>query len=408
MNLRLSVILSLLLLAAAATAQETPSPAGISFSGFVKTDMMLDSRQTVNLREGHFLLFPSPVLDDRAGADVNARANLNILSIQSRLAGKITGPDALGAKTGGLIEGEFFGTSDADVSGFRLRHAYLRMDWERSSLLVGQYWHPMFVAEMFPGVVSFNTGAPFQPFSRNPQIRFSLSVGDVRFIAAAMSQRDFQSSGPAGSSSSYLRNAVVPNLHAQVQYAAGGNVFGFGVDYKTVIPRLATQRNVATDASLGSAAVLGYAKIVLDPVTVKAEGVFGENLSDLMMIGGYAARTLDTASGAETYAALRTLSLWGEIATGREIEVALFAGYAKNLGASQNLVGALYGRGTDINRVLRIAPRFVWNSGKVRFSSELEYTSAAYGTPNLLNKGKVENAENVVNVRILFAAHYFF
>ena len=31
---------------------------GISFSGYVKTDLFFDSRQTVGLREGHFLLFP--------------------------------------------------------------------------------------------------------------------------------------------------------------------------------------------------------------------------------------------------------------------------------------------------------------------------------------------------------------
>ena len=79
-----------------------------------------------------------------------------------------------------FIEGEFFGTSDADVSGFRVRHAFLKLDWQSSSLLIGQFWHPMFVVEMFPGVVSFNTGAPFQPFARNPQIRFTHSFGDVK------------------------------------------------------------------------------------------------------------------------------------------------------------------------------------------------------------------------------------
>jgi hypothetical protein len=362
----------------------------------------------VSFREGHFLLFPSPVLGDQHGTDVNARANLNILSIQTRLAGKITGPDALGAKTGGLIEAEFFGTSEADVSGFRVRHAFLKMDWEHSSLLIGQYWHPMFVVEVHPGVISFNTGAPFQPFSRNPQIRFSHNFGDVRLIAAAMAQRDFQSHGPAGQSSSYLRNAVIPDLHAQLQYSRGGNIFGAGVDFKALVPRLVTTRNVATSESIGSVALLGYAKIALDPVTVKAEGTFGENLSDLMMIGGYGVRSIDTASGIESYSAIRTLSVWGEIAAGTDIEVALFAGYAENLGAGDNLVGTVYGRGTDIDRVFRISPRLVWNSGKVRLATEGEYTSATYGTPNGLNKGKVENTEKAGNFRLLLAAYYFF
>jgi hypothetical protein len=391
-----------------AFAQQEQTTFGITFSGFVKTDFMYDSRQTVAFREGHFLLYPSPVVSDKFGTDINAKANFNILSIQTRLLGKITGPDALGAKTSGLIEGEFFGTSDADISGFRIRHAYLKMDWTTSSLLIGQYWHPMFVVEMYPGVVSFNTGAPFQAFSRNPQIRFSYNIDMVKLIVAAISQRDFQSNGPGGFSSLYLRNSIVPNLHAQLQYSSGGNMLGFGVDYKTLTPRLVTTKNVATDATISSIGFLGYAKLTLDPVTIKAEGTYGENLSDLLMLGGYAIQSADTVTGIESYLALKSYSLWGEISTGKDVEFALFAGYSKNLGAKENLTGTYYGRGTDIDNLLRISPRVVWNTGKVRFSTEYEYTSAKYGTPNSLNKGKVGNLKSVVNTRLLFAVFYFF
>jgi hypothetical protein len=195
--MRSCTVLLVICLLAIATACAQPD-FGITFSGFVKTDLMYDTRQTVALREGHFLLYPAPAAYDTAGRDINAESNFNILSIQSRVAGKITAPDAFGAKISGLLEGEFFGTSDGDVSGFRLRHAFVKMDWEKSSLLVGQFWHPMFVVEMFPGVVSFNTGVPFQPFSRNPQVRFTHTMGPVKLIAAAMAQRDFQSNGPAG------------------------------------------------------------------------------------------------------------------------------------------------------------------------------------------------------------------
>jgi hypothetical protein len=392
----------------AAFAQQEQSTIGITFSGFVKTDIMYDSRQTVTVREGHFLLYPSPVLSDRSNTDINAKANFNILSIQTRLVGKISGPEALGAKTSGVIEGEFFGTSDADVSGFRVRHAYVRMDWASSSLLIGQFWHPMFVVEMFPGVVSFNTGAPFQAFSRNPQIRFSYSYGKMKFIAAALSQRDFQSNGPAGFSSSYMRNAVLPNFHAQVQYAGDAGIVGFGFDHKSLVPRIVTTRNVAANASIVSTALLGYGKLTLDPVTIKLEGTYGGNLSDQMMLGGYAVASFDSVTGIESYSSLRNFSLWGEISAGKEVEYALFAGYSKNLGAPDNLAGPSYGRGTDIDNLLRIAPRVVWNTGKLRFATEFEYTVAAYGTPNRSNKGKVENVQTSANARVLAAAYYFF
>ena len=172
---------------------------GINFSGFVKTDIFYDTRQTVNIREGHFLLYPDNIAADAKGKDVNDKSSFNILSIQTRLRGAITGPDAFGAKTSGVIEADFFGNASSgldDVNGFRLRHAFVKLNWKTTELLVGQYWHPMFIAESFPGVISFNTGAPFQPFSRNPQIRFSKSFGGLKLITCVFAQRDFTNMGP--------------------------------------------------------------------------------------------------------------------------------------------------------------------------------------------------------------------
>jgi hypothetical protein len=408
MNGRIFLIACLSLPAVAAWAQQEQGAFGITFSGFVKTDVMYDSRQTVAAREGHFLLYPAPVVNDKANTDINAKANFNILSIQTRLTGKISGPDALGVKTAGVIEGEFFGTSDADVSGFRIRHAFVKLDWPSASLLIGQFWHPMFVVEMFPGVISFNTGAPFQAFSRNPQIRFSVSSGPLKFIAAALAQRDFASNGPTGVSTSYMRNAAVPGLHAQVQYVDGPALAGIGFDYKQLVPRLATTKNIATDATVGSTAILGYGRVTIDPVTVKAEVTYGGNLADLLMLGGYAVASIDTATGVERYAALKSFSVWGEIASGKELELALFAAYARTLGAAEKLAGPFYGRATDVDNLLRIAPRVAWNTGKLRLAAEVEYTSAAYGTPNGANNGRVENTRTAANLRVLAAVFYFF
>jgi len=118
---------------------------GIIFSGYVKTDIFFDTRQTNGLRDGHFLLFPEPVKADADGKDINAKSAYNILSIQTRLAGSIWGPDALGAKTSGYFEAEFFGNVNPNINTLRLRHAWIKLAWPRTELLVGQWWHPMFV-----------------------------------------------------------------------------------------------------------------------------------------------------------------------------------------------------------------------------------------------------------------------
>jgi hypothetical protein len=389
-------------------AQTDNQSFGISFSGFVKTDLMYDSRQVVSIREGHFLLYPQNESPDINGDDINDKSSFNILSIQTRLNGKITGPDAFGARTSAIIEGEFFGTSDANINLFRLRHAFIKFDWGNTSLLAGQTWHPMFIAEMFPGVVSFNTGVPFQPFSRAPQVRFTYTINKLKFIAAAASQRDFASNGPDGFSSSYLRNSVVPNLHFQLQYSNADLFTGAGIDYKNITPRLVTSRGVKTDQTIGSLAFTGFVKLNFNPVTFKVQGVYGGNLADQVMLGGYAVSSIDTTTGFEQYTNSNTMSVWGEISTGKEIEFAIFAGYTKNLGAENNITGTYFGRGNNIESVCRISPRVQFNSGKTRISTELEYTTAGYGTPNIINKGKVENTNNISNLRLLLAVFYFF
>ncbi len=397
-----------------ARAEEVKPAFGISFTGFIKTDALLDSRQTTSLREGHFLLFPKAPSLDPAGKDINAGPVFNILSIQTRLVGKVTGPDALGARTSGLIEGEFFGTADGDTNGFRLRHAFVKLEWKRTELLVGQFWHAMFITDCTPDVVSFNTGAPFQPFARAPQVRLTRTFGRLSVVATALSQRDFASSGPEGTSSVYIRNAAMPelNLKAQVSSKNAGTgletLFGVGADYMRIAPRRVTDAGYRTGESLGSAAVMAYGKLRTRGWTFKAEGVYGQNLSHLTMIGGYGVeRIADPVLMTRDYVPLETFSAWAEAHTNGALwQGGVFGAFARNLGASGTLAGPSYGRGTDIHDLIRVAPRLVYNSGKLRLAAEAELTSAAYGTPDA--RGRVRGATRTTNLRLLLATYYFF
>lgn len=416
MNKKAVVITLTLCVAVAvlASAEEPRATFGISFSGFIKTDAIWDSRQTTSLREGHFLLFPKVPRLDPGGADINAGPVFNILSIQTRLVGRVTGPDAFGARTSGLIEGEFFGTADGDTNGFRLRHATITLDWKRTELMIGQFWHPLFATDCFPDVVSFNTGAPFQPFARAPQVRLTRRFGGLSLVATALSQRDFASIGPEGTTSVYLRNAGLPELNLKAQWAvkdaAAGTetLAGIGVDYMRIAPRLVTDSGYKTDEALGSAAVMAYGKLRTRRWTLKAEAVLGQNLHHLTMLGGYGVEGVaDPVTRAQAYLPLETLSAWAEAHTnGARWQAGLFGGYTRSLGARRALAGPLYGRGTDIRDLMRIAPRVVRNAGKLRLAAEAEWTSAAFGTPD--DRGRVRSAARTGNVRLLLAAYYFF
>lgn len=402
----LVLLLTANLLAQDKSPDKSENDFGVAFKGFVKTDLMFDSRQTVTAREGHFLLYPMPENNDVEGEDINAKANLNMLSIQTRLTSVITAPDAFGAKVSGVVEGAFFGHSNGDINGLRLRHAFVKLSWEKSSLLVGQYWHPMFITEVFPGVVSFNTGVPFQPFSRNPQVRFVQHVDNVALTFTAASQRDFASTGPAGTTSDYLRNSVVPILNFNLKYLSDKFVAGAGVNFMSLTPRIVTVNGHATDEKVNGISAMAFAKIAADEFTIKAEGVYGENLNDLLMLGGYAVSSFDLTTAKEEYMPTKTLSAWVDISGGADVKFGLFAGYTKNLGTDDTVMGGIYARGATIESIFRVSPRIIYRMGNVQFAGEVEYTSAAYGLPN--NKLEVEDTTSVSNLRLLCAAYLFF
>ena len=385
---------------------------GIKFHGFVKNDIYWDSRQYVAAREGQFYLYPKGESFDINGNDINATPTFNIISIQTRLKGVITGPDAFGAKTSAVIEGAFFGHTAADINGFRLRHAFAKLNWTNTELLVGQYWHSMFITECFPGTVSFNTGTPFQPFSRNPQIRLTQKFGDFKIKISAMSQRDFVSSGPEGASTKYLRNSVLPEMNLTIQYnkKSDNNEFliGAGVDYKKLTPRLITDSLYSTNETSNSLSTMAFLKVKIPALTIKMEGIYGQDMYSMTMIGGYAVTDIiDISKNYLEYTPLTTLSFWTDIHTnGKKIQAGLFAGYSQNMGCNKIIIGNTYARGGNINYLYRVSPRIMFNSGKMRFSGEVEYTTAAYGLTDI--DGTVFDSKEISNLRLLIGVYYFF
>ena len=399
---------------------------GIKLSGFLRNDAFYDTRQVTSARpanQGELLLYPTNVSNDANGKDINAAPSFTMSSICTRLTGTITGPDAFGAKTSGLFEAEFFGNANGNENTFRLRHAYAKLDWATTQLGFGQYWHPLFVTDCFPGTVSFNTGMPFQPFARNPQIRLTQKLGkEFNLILAAVSQIEAFTSpgsstgvalGASAASQTFINDAVIPNLHAQLQYKSKSFLAGAAFDYKSLRPALKATSGtttVSTDEKVNSTTFEAYAKLSTKDVIVKAEFVAGQNLYDQLMFGGYLAYGTGTNI---TYKPMGVTSYWIEIAgTGKKVIPGLFFGYAKNNGASATGAVASYARsvaaGTaSIDNVLRVSPRMDFVSGKFRFGTEIEITNAAYGTAG--TDGKVTGTTtSVTNTRFLFITVYSF
>jgi len=415
-----TLIVALGMLIALAVEGQEEKKFGIKFSGFVKNDFFWDSRTTVAAREGHFLLWPTPENLDENGEDINSVSSFNFLSIQSRLGASITGPDAFGAKTSALIEGDFFAQANANINLLRLRHAFVKLNWTHLEVMAGQYWNPLFVTGCFPGTVSFNTGTPLQSFARNPQIRFTYKTGGISILAAALAQRDYSNVGEIGGSSIYLRNSSVPDMHLQVHYGtnkeSGMNLLaGAGMAYKTIVPRTVSVngsgQSYKVKEKVGGITAIAFTKLTTDPVTVKVQVRYGENISDLLAISGFGVTDiLDPATGERAYTPLKSMTVWGEVHSNGNPQVGLFGGITSNNGTKEALASPgtdVFGRATSIRTLYRISPRIIYNAGKVRLAAEVEYTNAAYGSD--YDEFHIPSETTAAtNLRALFAVYYFF
>jgi hypothetical protein len=418
MKRNLIVALVMLSTVVVSAQEKEESNFGIKLSGFVKTDFFWDSRQTVNARECHFLLWPKPVIEDPNGNDLNGKSSFNFLSLQSRLSVNITGPNAFGAKTSGLIEGDFFAQANENVNLFRLRHAFVKLNWEHLEILAGQFWNPLFITSCFPGTVSFNTGTPLQSFSRNPQLRVTYKTGGLRIIGAAASQRDYSTVGEIGMNSQYLRNSAVPDMHLQIHFGTdnetGMNLLaGAGMAYKTIVPRLNSTvpgEVYAVNEKVGGITLMAFSKLESRPITAKFQARYGENISDLLGISGFGVTGItDLTTGERTYTPLKSITFWGEIHSNGNPQVGIFGGFLSNMGSKEEILSSnlVYGLATDIRSLCRIAPRITYDVGKLRLALEVEYTSAAYGS-NYNEFYIPDETTNADNLRGLAAVYYFF
>lgn len=400
MNLKKLLPLFLLSFSMLTIAQE---PAKIKIYGFVRNDFFYNSRQNVEAIDGLFHLFPKPISLNSANEDTNAIPQAEMLSIGTRLGFDITGSDILGAKSFAKIEADFagFGTS---FTVLRIRQAHIRLNWEKSELLIGQTWHPLFGSVM-PTGPSLNAGAPFQPFNRSPQVRFKQNIStSLSWMVAGSYQMQYLSQGPIGSSASYLKNAMLPDLFIGAESKTKHWTTGIGMDAKTIKPSV---------EQLTSASLVAYTQFIGAKFQFKAKTLLGQNLSDYIMPGGYG--VTDSINGNLGYTNFNMSSSWLNIVYGTKWQAGLFIGYSQNLGSTKNLLATsgkftAYGFGvTDqlmLDRMYRIAPHVSYNLPNLKFGLEYDLTGVEYGT--LKSNGRVSNPYTINNHRIVSSVSYFF
>lgn len=386
-------------------AQESENKLKTEVSGIIWYQYFYDTWQNVETRDGALLLYPKP--KDAAG--INEAGKMGSSAFFTRPRIKFSGAEAFGAKASGVLEGDFFATSQDMVGHLRLRHAFIKLDWSRTSLLFGQYWHTMVDTDVIPSS-DLIANVPFFPLHRTPQVSINYKLTDeLSLNGAAMVHSYHRSSGPV----LMQRNAGIPEFAGKIKYKSGNFVIGANAGVKTLKPRIQTDMGVKTTKTISTPYFGAFTKIKSDPLTVKAQLIYGQNLTHFVMIGGMGA--VDTAGIDDyDYTAMKTLASWADIHTnGKKIQFGLFFGYSQNMGANDDYIrmavdGASINRSDDLVSTMRVSPRIDFFSGKMKIGFEYSYTNAVYGTAWDSKRVATAKADPVANNRFLLNVMYRF
>ena len=398
------------LFAGGLSAQEKPS---VKLYGFVRNYACFDTRESLTSNSEQFYYMPKDELLDAAGKDINEQPNMMLLSITTRLGLNVTGPEFLGAKTSAKIESDFagFGTSNTVL---RIRQAYAKMDWEKHNVLVGQAWHPM-MGDMMPDVFSLETGAPFTPFSRTPQVRYNYVNKGWTLTATALYQYQYTSYGPDGASFNYARNAAVPEMYLQAMYKNDNFMIGAGIDILTLKPRqsytLSAETYKCNENLFTSFSPTIFASYKKGNWGFKSRITYAQNAAHMSMISGYAVTKIKE-NGEQEYGSINSIGGWFDYTYKEQLKKGYltwcwFVGYTKNLGCKDDIVGPIYMRGErNMDRMWRDALSVLYTHNAMSIGIEWSTTRVAYGKAD--SRYKVSDTHTVENNRICAMLKYNF
>ncbi len=401
-----------------------PERPSVKVGGFVRMDSATDTRQGVAGPDCSCYIYPKKIeCDDQCG-DINARGNFIFTPAVTRLRISADSPEMKNVNISGLIELDFYAYC-SDIYGItRMRHAFLKAEWENKSLLVGQYWHPIYPMRCFADTVSFNGGTPIETYARYPQIRFDWHKGALGAKLTAYSQYQFTDKGPDGSTPFYMQNSMTPGLFGAVEIRKPRFFAGAGVNMQRLLPALSTtttstnvtKRTYVSTDKLTSLIGTLYCSFDIKKFLIKTKIAVGQNGYSFGTLGGYAVNCLNPTTGKRCFENINFASWWGELVYRKyqKIHPAIFVGITRNLGTSHNKCiyrddnenPIFYGYDSEIHQVLRISPRIKSSFNYVHIGVEADFTKAWYGKMNAY--GEQKNTYPTSNMRILVATWYAF
>ena len=424
--------------------------------GFIRNYFTYDSRESWSGTGDLYNYQPKDVNLNEYGDDLNAQSTFRFLSLTTRIGLNIVDYKWRNTEFSGKIEADFYaglatkGSGTHSLSGvaqFRLRQAYLSLGWDslpmlnskayaRVDLTIGQTWHPM--AADLCDAIALNSGAPFGPFNRSPQVKLDARLGKYfTLTAAGLWQMQYLSIGPDGQSAEYIAYSKTPEAYLGLSVHDKGFLMRVGADVLSIRPR---HLGTVADATLGkdvtvkvkdritTASPFIYLQYKKGEFSIKAKSIFAEAGEHMNMNGGYGVKAVN-ADGSWAYTPTRTSTTWLSIVYGgkvgpqedkhpQKLQGILFGGYVHNLGTKEalatnpdgSLIGYYYPRSKSMNQMWRLSPTLLWTIGKFQLGCEYEITSVRYGDGKInATNGLSENGLHwVTNHRVQLMTKYNF
>ncbi|MBN2613499.1 MAG: hypothetical protein JXB00_18230 [Bacteroidales bacterium] len=165
-------------------SQESEKNTKLEINGSLRCQFYYDTYQSLESRDG--LLYFYPLKADTANSvDVNRTGKTGSSAYFSRISLKYTGEKAFGAGLTAFIEADFFGTHQNYTGHLRLRHVFVKLSWDRLSMLFGQYWHTMVDTDVIP-FDHLVGSVPYFPLNRSPQVSAFYNLSDRFLLSGAI------------------------------------------------------------------------------------------------------------------------------------------------------------------------------------------------------------------------------
>lgn len=374
-------------------------PSHFKFYGFIRNYFAFDSRESKSGTKDLFYYIPKDEALNAKGEDMNANPTFRFLAITSRVGLDVKDYQFGKTKVGAKIETDFY-CMNGNVAVLRLRQAYATLGWDglgkdgkqSTSLKIGQAWHP--IAADQPYVIDLETGTPFNPFSRTPQVMLDHNFSkNFTLTGGFIWQMQYLSSGPNGASDNYIKYGCTPEFYAGVTFKSNNGFTGrVGVDVLSIKPRWRNSDGDKVDDRITTVSPYVYAQYSKNAFAVNAKVVYASAGEHFNMLSGYGVTDVNS-DGSWEYAPLHSTASYLSVKYGRKLQVQGMIGHMKNLGTSKSLYEDpanpgytstknvyISGNGFhNLNQIIRVTPTVVYNLGKLSFGLEYDITSAQYG-----------------------------